>query len=83
MSPFQEMYNLVETSEDNSHDSSGAFEEDFGTFRHEILAIVLRGSTRVLGISLFRKDRAMEYFWQTMPKCCSKDATANSKGIQQ
>ena len=34
-------------------------EEDFSTLRHECLAIVLKTSTRVSGICLWRKDKTI------------------------
>lgn len=43
---------------------------DFGTMGHEVLSIVLRNGERVLGISLFRKDKSVEYFLEKMPQCC-------------
>ena len=37
---------------------------------HECLAIVLQNGRRALGITLFRKDRCIEYFDEIFPQCC-------------
>ena len=80
-SNFQEMYNLMEN--DSTENVESEFDEDFSTSNHEILSIVLRSQKRVCGISIFRKDRTIEYFWDTLPTCCYKDATRNSNRIHQ
>ena len=54
-------------------------EEDFSTLRHECLAIVLKTSTRVSGICLWRKDKTIQYFSSDIPNCCLHNACA-SKG---
>ena len=37
---------------------------------HECLAIVLQNGRHALGITLFRKDRCIEYFDEIFPQCC-------------
>ena len=74
---FQEMLNML--SNDNDDSNTDNEEEDFSTLRHECLAIVLKSSTRVSGICLWRKDKTIQYFSSAIPNCCLHNACA-SKG---
>lgn len=73
------MFNLIEEEDEEEV----TFDNDFGTKRHECLAIVLRNGARVLGITLFRKDRSIEYFWEKMPNCCLQASGQQRKRIHQ
>ena len=66
-------------SNDNDDSNTDNEEEDFSTLRHECLAIVLKSSTRVSGICLWRKDKTIQYFSSAIPNCCLHNACA-SKG---
>jgi len=83
-----EMFNLVAAdSEDEDEggedqEDESALDTDFGTLRHECLAIVMRNGARVVGINLFRKDLNIEYFWEKMPECCCKHASRNEEELE-
>ena len=73
------MLNMLGNDNTDSNTENEEDEEEFSTLRHECLAIVLKTSTRVSGICLWRKDKTIQYFASDIPNCCLHNACA-SKG---